>query len=84
MIDMFKRNADAAWTHRECAWGRGFAMVGLHSCGDLVPTMLQVFAQRDEARAVYAVSCCYMKLKTGMKPQVCLQCARACTSLLLQ
>lgn len=52
--------------------GRGFALVGLHSCGDLVPTMLRVFAERKECKAVHAVSCCYMKLKTGRKAQVCL------------
>jgi hypothetical protein len=50
---------------------RGFALVGLHSCGDLVPTMLRVFAEKKEARALYAVSCCYMKLKAGTKPEVC-------------
>lgn len=76
---------------------RSFALVGLHSCGDLVPTMLRVFGETPQVctymswpfpthagkwrylthfpthwqvTSVYAVSCCYMKLKTGSKPDV--------------
>ena len=39
-------------------------LVGLHTCGDLTPTMLRVFAENREVVGVISVGCCYMKLTT--------------------
>ena len=40
----------------------GFGLVCLHACGDLVPNMIMAFAGDDKCRALFAVSCCYMKV----------------------
>jgi len=42
--------------------GDKFLVVGLHTCGDLAPTILRLFAQSPEVVAVASVGCCYMKL----------------------
>ena len=42
--------------------GDKFVVVGLHTCGDLAPTILRLFAQSPEVVAVASVGCCYMKL----------------------
>ena len=39
-----------------------FIIVGLHTCGDLAPTLLRVFAQCENAIGLISVGCCYMKL----------------------
>ncbi|XP_019643925.1 PREDICTED: protein RRNAD1-like [Branchiostoma belcheri] len=39
-----------------------FTMVGLHTCGDLAPTMLKVFTRCSDIRALASVGCCYMKM----------------------
>ena len=39
-----------------------FILVGLHTCGDLGPTMLRVFSQCDQMVGLASVGCCYMKL----------------------
>ena len=39
-----------------------FLIVGLHTCGDLAPTLLRVFTQCDNAVGIVSVGCCYMKL----------------------
>ncbi|XP_054932580.1 methyltransferase-like protein 25B isoform X2 [Dermacentor andersoni] len=52
----------------EKAWGRGksgvenFVLVGLHTCGNLGPSMIQLFADSPAARGLISVGCCYMKL----------------------
>lgn len=46
-----------------------FILVGLHTCGDLAPTMLQVFAKSEQIVALASVGCCYMKLTTSSSPQ---------------
>lgn len=52
----------------ETAWGNGdsgaenFVLVGLHTCGDLGPSMIQLFANSPAARGLVSVGCCYMKL----------------------
>ncbi|XP_075537807.1 methyltransferase-like protein 25B isoform X2 [Dermacentor variabilis] len=52
----------------EKAWGRGssgaenFVLVGLHTCGNLGPSMIQLFADSPAARGLVSVGCCYMKL----------------------
>lgn len=40
-------------------------LVGLHTCGDLGPTMLRVFASCPQARGLVSVGCCYMKMTTA-------------------
>ena len=42
-----------------------FIVVGLHTCGDLAPTLLRLFSQSSEVVAVALVGCCYMKLTTN-------------------
>ncbi|XP_018408410.1 PREDICTED: methyltransferase-like protein 25 [Nanorana parkeri] len=34
-------------------------MVGLHTCGDLAPNTLRIFAAKPEVKAVCSVGCCY-------------------------
>ncbi|XP_023647123.2 probable methyltransferase-like protein 25 isoform X1 [Paramormyrops kingsleyae] len=34
-------------------------LVGLHTCGDLAPSTLRMFAAKQELRALCSVSCCY-------------------------
>ncbi|XP_018602735.1 putative methyltransferase-like protein 25 [Scleropages formosus] len=34
-------------------------LVGLHTCGDLAPSTLRMFAAKPELRALCSVSCCY-------------------------
>lgn len=34
-------------------------MVGLHTCGDLAPSTLRMFKDKQELRAVCSVGCCY-------------------------
>lgn len=52
----------------ETAWGNGdagagnFLLVGLHTCGDLGPSMIKLFADSPAARGLVSVGCCYMKL----------------------
>jgi len=40
-----------------------YGLVGLHTCGDLGPTILHLFNQDVGAGAVVSVGCCYMRLK---------------------
>ena len=37
------------------------ALVGLHACGDLTPTILRAFAASPDVGSVVAVGCCYHK-----------------------
>ncbi|XP_064406568.1 methyltransferase-like protein 25B [Halichondria panicea] len=39
-----------------------YILVGLHTCGDLAPTILRVFAGSGRVVGVASVGCCYMKL----------------------
>ncbi|XP_061662594.1 methyltransferase-like protein 25 isoform X2 [Syngnathoides biaculeatus] len=43
-------------------------LVGLHTCGDLAPSMLRMFAARPELLAVCSVGCCYNKLSEEFEP----------------
>ena len=46
---------------------RKYLLVGLHTCGDLAPTILRLFAKSETIVGVVSVGCCYMKL-------TCLSC----------
>ncbi|KAL5467219.1 hypothetical protein EMCRGX_G031419 [Ephydatia muelleri] len=46
---------------------RKYLLVGLHTCGDLAPTILRLFAKSDSVVGVVSVGCCYMKV-------TCLSC----------
>ncbi|CAN7942066.1 unnamed protein product, partial [Ixodes hexagonus] len=39
-----------------------FVLVGLHTCGDLGPSIVRLFAQTPAVQALVSVGCCYMKL----------------------
>ena len=39
-----------------------YLLVGLHTCGDLAPTILRLFSQSQCIVGVVSVGCCYMKL----------------------
>ena len=41
-----------------------FILVGLHTCGDLSPTLLRTFVNCPEVKGIVLVGCCYMKLST--------------------
>ena len=43
-----------------------FLIVGLHTCGDLAPTLLRVFSQCHNAVGIISIGCCYMKLSHKM------------------
>lgn len=45
--------------------GDDHVLVGLHTCGDLGPTMLRVFAACPHAQGLVSVGCCYMKMTTA-------------------
>ena len=39
-----------------------FILVGLHTCGDLAPTILRVYVESRQVVGLLSVGCCYMKL----------------------
>ncbi len=39
----------------------GFGIVGLHTCGDLAPIAIRLFAESSKAKFIASVGCCYMK-----------------------
>ena len=41
-----------------------FIMIGLHTCGDLGPSIIRIFASSPHARGLVSVGCCYMKTTT--------------------
>lgn len=43
-------------------------LVGLHTCGDLAPTMLRMFADCHHIAGLVSVGCCYMKLTCATEP----------------
>lgn len=49
--------------------GGGFVLVGLHTCGDLGPTIVKLYSEMPDARALLSVGCCYMKLTEATFPQ---------------
>ena len=42
---------------------RKYGIISLHSCGDLTPTMLRIFAKKHEFKFMVAFSCCYHSMK---------------------
>ncbi|XP_047468711.1 methyltransferase-like protein 25B [Penaeus chinensis] len=61
--EAFKEAVTGAWPGLE---GRGgvCGLLGLHTCGNLAPTMLRIFTNMPTCHAVVSVGCCYMKLDT--------------------
>ncbi|XP_054609656.1 methyltransferase-like protein 25 [Dunckerocampus dactyliophorus] len=43
-------------------------LVGLHTCGDLAPSTLRMFAAKAELLAVCSVGCCYHQLSEEFQP----------------
>lgn len=41
-----------------------FGLLGLHTCGNLAATLLELFTETKNAQALLSVGCCYMKLDT--------------------
>ena len=39
-------------------------LIGLHCCGDLTPTMLKLFTQSIELKALIVLGCCYHRMTT--------------------
>lgn len=37
-------------------------LMGLHCCGDLTPTVMNIFLQLNQARLLSCISCCYHKM----------------------
>ncbi|XP_071794862.1 methyltransferase-like protein 25B [Asterias amurensis] len=48
--------------HLEINPGQDFLIAGLHTCGDLGPTMLRTFAECPSSVALASVACCYMRM----------------------
>ena len=46
---------------------KSFILVGLHTCGDLSPTLLRTFISCAEVKGIVLVGCCYMKLSVANK-----------------
>ena len=44
-----------------------YLMAGLHTCGDLGPTMLRVYAKCPSIRTLVSVGCCYMKMSCAFE-----------------
>ncbi|XP_076776231.1 putative methyltransferase-like protein 25 isoform X1 [Arvicanthis niloticus] len=44
-------------------------MVGLHTCGDLAPSTLRIFASKAEVKGVCSVGCCYHLLSEEFEHQ---------------
>ncbi|KAI8817122.1 methyltransferase domain-containing protein [Fimicolochytrium jonesii] len=62
---------DPATLSETCGGGKGsrYALVGLHSCGDLSGvTMLTTFLECGDVKAVVVVACCYQRITTGSGP----------------
>ncbi|XP_075967473.1 putative methyltransferase-like protein 25 [Anarhichas minor] len=51
-------------------------MVGLHTCGDLGPSTLRMFAAKPELAAVCSVGCCYHLLSEEFEPAAGQECSR--------
>ncbi|OQR77660.1 exosome complex exonuclease RRP44-like [Tropilaelaps mercedesae] len=39
-----------------------FGLIGLHTCGDLGPTMFRLFRESSQVKALVSVGCCYHKI----------------------
>ena len=39
-----------------------YGVIGLHTCGDLNPVLLKMYARDPNATSLQAVGCCYMKI----------------------
>ena len=48
-----------------------FCLVGLHSCGDLTPSALQLFRHIDQVKAMVLVACCYHLMSPCEPPPSC-------------
>ncbi|XP_066983035.1 methyltransferase-like protein 25B [Macrobrachium rosenbergii] len=58
---VFREVVTSAWPELEsCGFEHG--LLGLHTCGDLGPTLLRIFANSPACHGVVSVGCCYMKL----------------------
>ncbi|KAG0720629.1 Protein RRNAD1 [Chionoecetes opilio] len=49
--------------------GEVCGLLGLHTCGDLAPTLLRIFTSMPACRALVSVGCCYMKLSTSREEE---------------
>ncbi|XP_068212671.1 uncharacterized protein [Palaemon carinicauda] len=64
--EMFREVVTRAWPELEfCGFEHG--LLGLHTCGDLGPTLLRIFTNLPSCQAVVSVGCCYMKLTVDEK-----------------
>ena len=48
-----------------------FILVGLHTCGNLSPTLLRSFVNCPEVKGIVLVGCCYMKLTCDVVETSC-------------
>ncbi|KAF8790001.1 Protein RRNAD1 like protein [Argiope bruennichi] len=52
-----------AWDHSLEDYEK-FALMGLHTCGNLAETVLKTFAKCDQSQVLLSIGCCYMKLES--------------------
>lgn len=66
-----RRMTDGEWDHvmaDECSHNDRYLLNGLHCCGELAPTMIDVFSRLPKCRALLLTSCCYHKMAPGSQP----------------
>ena len=63
MISPDTKNLDELFDrHPSIQLDHNYGLIGLHTCGDLGPTMIRLFSRVPEIRFILAVGCCYMKM----------------------
>ncbi|CAL1263487.1 unnamed protein product [Larinioides sclopetarius] len=54
-----------AWDHSLEDYEEKFALMGLHTCGNLAETILKTFAKCEQSQVLLSIGCCYMKLESN-------------------
>ena len=52
----------------QCNQSPPLCMIGLHSCGDLSPVMMELFIKNRRFRTLFLVSCCYHRMDWQKSP----------------
>jgi hypothetical protein len=50
-----------------------YCILGLHTCGDLGPVLIKMFAQDSKASVLHSVGCCYMKIEEHFPMSQCVR-----------
>ncbi|GIY83866.1 protein RRNAD1 [Caerostris darwini] len=55
-----------AWCQSSEECEEKFALMGLHTCGNLAETILKTFLKCNQSQVLLSIGCCYMKLETNI------------------